>query len=564
MAGVLGVGYLVTSIASFATNGSNVGKSLNFGGISVPAVTAATLPAVAIIVGLLFVIKAIISIALTRIMAIQIAFIEARAAQEICKNVMGGSAERVSKISKEELILAVQAGASTSFTGVLNSFANFIAEGMLFVFVSISFFLFNPLATAAMLAYFSLLGYVVHLFVGRKLSKASKSAYENIVKANTILGDLLSAFRELTVNGNREKFFNRIYLARKAASRSIGEQTYLSGMPRHIIETGLILGLATLILSQSGSTDLAESAATIGIFLAGGFRIVAAMLPWQNSVVSLRISVPQSLPTWDLLQMGPGKSFNVVKKSHPKGPAKVEFKSVNFAYADDANLTISDLSLVIEPGKSAAIIGNSGSGKSTVADLMLGLLDPRDGEILLNGESSKLAIKQDGNFAAYVPQAPGMVSGTILDNIVLGQSEDDLDEESLEKAIEGSNLEEFLSTIPGGLHASIGANRDSFSGGQMQRIGLARALYAQPSLIILDEATSALDAESEDFIVQALQQLKGKVTVVTIAHRLNSIQNADVIFVLAGGKLVASGSLKQLEKSNENVARAIELLKIDS
>jgi ATP-binding cassette subfamily C protein len=242
----------------------------------------------------------------------------------------------------------------------------------------------------------------------------------------------------------------------------------------------------------------------------------------------------------------------------------IQFKSVGFSYSGSDKESLTDVNALIAPGQQAAIIGPSGAGKSTIADLMLGLLEPTTGEILIDGRAAKVVVKEFPGNLAYVPQSPGMVSGTIADNIALGVPSEEVDLEMLERAIKDSHLLEVVDALPEGLNTDLGKRRDQLSGGQLQRIGLARALYTQPGLLVMDEATSALDAVSENEINKALDEMRGKVTVILIAHRLNTVQRSDVVFLLEEGRITDSGTFTELLRTNKNVQNLAQLMSIDT
>jgi ATP-binding cassette subfamily C protein len=165
---------------------------------------------------------------------------------------------------------------------------------------------------------------------------------------------------------------------------------------------------------------------------------------------------------------------------------------------------------------------------------------------------------------AYVPQRPGIVTGTVLENIALGVQESDLNQESLKTSIETSHLTHVIERLPEGIHTNLGKRKDELSGGQLQRIGLARALYSKPGLLVMDEATSALDAESENEINRALDEMRGAVTVILIAHRLNTVQRSDFVFLVEEGRITDSGTFPELLKSNKTVQNLAKLMSIDS
>jgi ATP-binding cassette subfamily C protein len=252
------------------------------------------------------------------------------------------------------------------------------------------------------------------------------------------------------------------------------------------------------------------------------------------------------------------------QKSTGDGPVSVQLDQVSFLYPDATQYTLDGVTLKVESGQQIALIGPSGSGKSTIADLITGLLDPSNGQVLIDGKPPKSTIMETPGKIGYVPQKPGIVSGTILENIALGVPEESVNHEWLKQAISDAHLTDVIHQLPDGIHTDLGKRRDELSGGQLQRIGLARALYTKPGLLVMDEATSALDADSENEINKALDEMRGKVTVVLIAHRLNTVQRSDRVFLIEGGKISTSGEFPELLRSNSTVQALAKLMSIDS
>jgi ATP-binding cassette subfamily C protein len=244
-------------------------------------------------------------------------------------------------------------------------------------------------------------------------------------------------------------------------------------------------------------------------------------------------------------------------------PLGISFESVSFTYGDSAHAAVKEVTFRVEPGTQVALMGPSGAGKSTIADLLCGVLTPLRGSITafgstLNGDGDRFSGR-----ASYVPQRPGLVSGTILDNVALAEDSDQIDRKRALEALELAHLGDLVSQLPEGLDTPLGKLQDGLSGGQMQRLGLARALYTKPGLLVMDEATSALDAESEAEIQKALDGMRGKVTVVLIAHRLNTIQHADKVILIEEGKVKDSGTFKELIRRNPSVERVVDLMSVD-
>ena len=345
-------------------------------------------------------------------------------------------------------------------------------------------------------------------------------------------------------------------LAKSSASIS-----YLSGLPRYIVESALMVGAIGLAAFTLRTGDPAAAAGTLGIFLTGGLRIMASMLPLQNSLGTLKQLTAQADSFLRLAQAFPNaldsSQSRIDKKSVNMDlePIAVELNGVSFAYEDVDLAAVNNVSISISKGSTVAFIGQSGSGKSTLADLIAGLLVPSSGTIVLTNNDSRNI--------GYVPQTPGIVSGTISQNITLDINGKTCDKERLKNALALSHLQELIDTLENGVDTELGAQSDGLSGGQLQRIGLARAIYANPGLLVLDEATSALDAETEAAVSDSLQTVHGKCTTIVIAHRLTTVQNVDTIFVFDKGEVVASGKFSELVTTNEIVARFVELSGLD-
>jgi ATP-binding cassette subfamily C protein len=569
LAGIMMIGYLATSSIAFLNSGSDPDRSFEFSGFRVPAVSFETLPWVAGSVLLLFLVKAALSILLTRKSALFVARIEARAAKEITEISLGGNLDDARKQSREEIMAAVHGGASAAFNSLLNGVNTLITETMLFLVICIGFFFVDPLVTLAAIVYFGLMALAVQLFVGSFMNRAEEIKYQSTVESTTAIGDLMAVFRELLVFGKREKYIQKIFEARSSNAVSGATSFYLSGMPRYIIEAALLVGVALFILSQSVSGDIASSAGKVGIFLAGGFRLTAALLPLQSSLLTIRAAIPAAKFAHEVLRVTRPSQSRTESSSESSFltneaplPIGVKFQNVSFSYPESTTATLMDLNFTIDPGSQTALMGPSGAGKSTVADLLCLLLAPTSGSILRTDQQGTSDLYGSGR-VSYVPQKPGMVSGTILENVALGVDVDKANREDVIGALNTAHLSSLIEDLPQGIDTPLGKLKDNLSGGQIQRIGLARALYFKPSLLVMDEATSALDAESESEIQSALEEMRGRVTVVIIAHRLNTIQHADKVILLQDGQVKDSGTFKELIGRNPVVEKGVELMRID-
>lgn len=565
---VLAIGFVATSTAVFLTQGSDPNRIIEFAGLRIPAVNAETLPWVGAAVLILFLSKALVSIFLTKKTAFFVAGVEARAAKEIARIMLGQDLRRARENSREEMMFAIQDGSPAAFNSLLNAASTFVTEATLFILICLGFLVIDPPATLAAVVYFGVIAFVIQYFLGSLVRKAGQESTTGAVQANVAINDLVTVFRELSVLGLRDVYIEKIYRARVSAAGSAATTYYLSGMPRYIIESALLIGISLFVLTQALGGDLVSSAGTLGVFLTGGFRLTAALLPLQSSLLNIKSAIPAASTALRILEMSPGLSNStndgnsVFLAQHEVEPVGVKFSRVSFSYPDSQALAIEDVSFEIQPGHQAALIGPSGAGKSTIADLMCMLHSPRSGRVELFGPEDS-GLNPEKIAVSYVPQRPGIVSGTIRDNVALGVGLERVEDEKVWESLKFANLDTVIRSLPDGLSSNLGKLQDGLSGGQMQRLGLARALYNSPGLLVMDEATSALDALSEFEIKKALDNLRGKVTVVLIAHRLNTVQHADKVFLFGDGKLTDQGNFQELIRRNPAIDRLVQLMKVD-
>jgi ABC-type multidrug transport system fused ATPase/permease subunit len=568
IAAIAAIGYLATSLGSIASGG--VGPKVEFAGISVPPVTSETIPLLTAIIISLFVLKSLLNIVLSGWAVFFVAKIESKAAKRISEIRFKGNLADARQYSLEEMMYAVTSGTSSAFNSLLNSVNTIFSEGVLFVSLIVMGFLFiDPSATIAALIYFGAVAVGLQLVIGPLTLKAQVKNFESSIKLTTSISNLLAVFRELTVSGKKDKFLGDIHSAKMISTNTAAKSSFLLTLPRHIVEVALILGVALLFLTQLLSGDIASSAGTIGVFLAGAFRLTTALLPLQASFLVIKTALPSAKIAQDILLGLPDlvkretKNLNTGEQiKSVEQPIGAVFEGVTFSYPGAPSPALVNLNFTIEPGSQTALMGPSGAGKSTIADMLCLLLAPTSGRVfqITNSSDPELSI---GGRVSYVPQKPGMISGTILENVALGIEQESVDREEVVSALQAAHLGTLINELPEGIDTSLGKLKDSLSGGQMQRLGLARAIYSKPNLLVMDEATSALDAESESEIQKTLEEMRGRVTVVVIAHRLNTIQHADKVILLEEGKVSDSGTFKELIARNPSVEKLVDLMRID-
>ena len=565
---------LIGLLSGLAASNLDKGKPLVIFGFQLPGVSEQTLVLLVLVVLFVFLLKAAISISLGREIARFLAKVESQKSLEIAEYIFSGDLSNLHKFNKGEITWATMGSTTIAFSGILTSLGTFIAEGALLVLVAITFFIVDPIATLFVFAYFLCIIMVIQFTIGNALKKAGTDSADGSTESVTILDDTISAYREITVFNKEQFFINAFAHSRSKMANSLSTITFLSGMPRYVVETALILGVVLFVGFQFATGQLATGLITVGVFLTGGVRIMASLLPLQNAVAGVKVQSEQSRKSHELLQKASGKvvSAKTIKNDKSQsskigesthGPLSVIMKDLSFSYPESSHRVLKNISLEIKPGQHVAIIGPSGAGKTTLVDIILGLLEPTTGILEVGGISSNHKKLIESGLVAYVPQRPGIISGSIAENVALGISAELIDESRVIESLSAAHLIDYVNSLSLGIHSSVGSQAEALSGGQIQRLGLARALYIQPKLLVLDEATSALDAGSEALISESLNDLGPGVTVIVIAHRLSTVQHSDNVYVVDKGKITASGSFTHLRKTVPMVAEYVQLMSFD-
>lgn len=559
---VLALGLLTTSIALFISQGSDPGRTVSIAGFVLPSVNIKLLPFVVGLIFSLFLLKAVVSIYSTKKMAIFIARIEARGASVILSNLVGSSIETLRRNSREQIILISDRGVAAAFTGLLGSTATLIAEGFLFLLLLAVFTIVDPISTLAVLAFFGVLVVAMQFTIGRLLGRASSEMIETYVEANSIATNLVTAFREIKTAGVVEAFLEKFEEVRFSGAQAAGRQVYLNGMPRYIVETAVLLGALILAGYKFMTSDLASAMTVLAVFLAGSMRMMAALLPWQSAIMAIKRDAPLAELAHTYISPVTG-STNAGRKVQEGKPLAVKFNKVSYTYPGSSKNAVGSLSFELKAGSQVALIGPSGSGKSTIADLMLGLIPPTRGKVLVGDYEGKEILSMFPGSVAYVPQRPGIIAGTIFENVAIGKTPSDYAISRVWEILEKVQLKKFVGNLEGGIDFKLTSTADGLSGGQLQRLGIARALYTSPGLLVLDEATSALDLRSEHEITKVIDSLRTQITVVVIAHRLNTVQRADKVFIVESGVISDSGTFRELLKRNKTLRENADLMSLN-
>jgi len=528
------------------------------------------------IAALLFIVKTVAGIILAakreRFLAGLEVYYSGKVADHIFKSDLGS----IKKFSHARLQWLLLRSTQTAFVEVLGKSLALFAEVALSISIIIVFIFLDWVAATLVVVYFSLILLIFQRAIKRTNAKAGSEFLQGSVTVGTQVEDMLAAFKEISVSSRTDFFVTKFIQARREVASSAASQNFLQSLPRLILELGLIIGavafLAFEFVRTSGDPDLT----LLSVFIVGSLKIMSSLLPIQSSSLTLRYNTPSAKDAQAIIreikERDPGiKKVNLVEPSSfslsdfsGKG-LTVNLVDVSFSYSDREtnDVALDSISMSVDAGSMVALIGASGAGKSTLVDIVLGLHSPTFGHVLCSGQSPEDLRSSFPGLISYVPQRPGLITGSVLQNIALGIKPEDVNESEVWEAINQAEIADYVRSLPGGVHSSLGENSDALSGGQMQRIGLARALYTKPRLLVLDEATSALDAETEAAISKTLEKLKKTTTIIVVAHRLSTVKMADVVHVLEGGKIIANGTLNHLMENVPLVKRFTDLMSLD-
>jgi ATP-binding cassette, subfamily B, bacterial PglK len=370
----------------------------------------------------------------------------------------------------------------------------------------------------------------------------------------------LGASKEVKVSGKEDYFVNMYNQQSENLAKNTIYKSMLDQVPRLFIETLLVsVVLITMIIIVFQGTDTSTLVATMSLFAMAAFRLMPSITRIVAMLTTIRFSQPALTVVYDDLLIDKKAESAIherknvdnikdvtVNKDEKIFRHSISLENVYFRYPNQEDYSIQNLSLSIPIGNSVAFVGTSGAGKTTIVDIILGLLEPEKGRVFIDGRVLTELLPIWQKKIGYIPQSIFLSDDTIRNNVAFGITDTNIDEAAVQRAIEDAQLNDFINSLPEGLDTIVGERGVRLSGGQRQRIGIARALYHNPEIIFLDEATSALDNETEIEIMKAIDGLKGEKTLIIIAHRLSTIENCDIVFKVDKGRLISiENKLKQ-------------------
>jgi ABC-type multidrug transport system fused ATPase/permease subunit len=451
----------------------------------------------------------------------------------------------------QETVFAVTYGVERIVLQVLASAIVWISDFALLAVMVFALFIVNPATAALTFIVFILVGYILHKFMN---VRAGKLGYENSqlsIASSEKIVEVFSSFRESVVRNRRHYYSREFGQIRYSLASISAEMNFLPYVSKYVIETTVIVGAVLIGSTQFLLEDASQAFATIAIFLAAGSRIAPAVLRLQQGTITIKSGLGSSTSTLELIEelrsVSISDNYNdSIDLVHEGFVPEILVDDVTFTYPGAESPAISNLTLKVPPGTLLAIIGPSGAGKTTVIDILLGVLTPNRGSVSISGVAPLVAVSNWPGAVSYVPQDVVISTGTIRENVALGYPASAASDEMILNALKIAQLEKFVISLPEGIKTYVGERGAKISGGQRQRLGIARAMLTHPQLLVLDEATSSLDGGTEANISEAINALRGSTTVVLIAHRLSTIRNADMVVYVANGIVVAEGTFDEV------------------
>jgi len=467
----------------------------------------------------------------------------------------------------QETLYSVTYGVEIVTLNVLAVVVALISDITLLTVLMLGLFVIDPVIALGTIIVFGGIGFFLYIFMHVRSHKLGLKSSELRIKSNEKITEVFSSYRESVVRNRRDYYSREIEKLRYSLADVLAENNFMPFISKYVIETAVVLGAVLLGATQFMLQDATHAVATLSVFLAAGTRIAPAILRVQQGAVAIRGNLAVANVTLDLIDSLRGVEHSenyddTVDVTHKGFNARVEISEIAFTYPGKTDPAISNVSLSIPAGASVAIVGPSGAGKTTLVDVLLGVLEPDRGTIFISGRNSLEAINKWPGAISYVAQDVLIANGTIRENIGLGYPREVVTDELVSNALRVAHLEEFVAQLPSNMDTQVGERGTQLSGGQRQRLGIARAMFTQPQLLVLDEATSSLDGETEANISEAIHSFRGSTTVIMIAHRLSTVRDADVVVYLAGGKVVATGSFTQVRTMVPDFDRQAKLMGI--
>jgi ATP-binding cassette, subfamily B, bacterial PglK len=545
------IGALTIRGVSSQAPGDRVSRVLDFMSLS-----DSTLQRQVSILGLLacvvLVARTMISITVTKKMFRFLSIRSANLTTELLSKLLNQSISKINLRTNQETLYGLTSGVSIIYLGIIGTSVLILSDLALLAVVLTGILVVDPGTAIISILCFGLVGIFMYLLSHKKVSSLSKLNYEHTIRSNELILQSINTYRELLVQNRRADIVKKVQRSRSTYTRTSAELAFLPYISKYVIETSVIFIALLLGAYQFTVSDSSRAVATLSIFLAAGTRLAPAILRVQQSFLQVKGNLEVCRVTLDLAkELQQTTSLNLEEssgftKNHEGFRANINLENLTFEFNKTSDPFIEELNLTIPINRLTVIVGKSGSGKTTLVDLILGVHETKSGKVSISGVPPLEAFQKWPGAIAYVPQEVSIVDGTIRENICLGFDVNDVLDADVEWAVNIATLDNFVEQTRSGLETKIGTDGLKLSGGQRQKLGIARAVLSRPKLLILDEATSSLDGQAEYEVTEAINSIKFSTSVLMIAHRLSTVREADKVIYLDAGKIVAEGTFEEV------------------
>jgi ABC-type multidrug transport system fused ATPase/permease subunit len=512
--------------------------------------------------------KTIVSVILVRKTLLFVSKRGALISSNLVRDLFSKSAIDLNKHTNQEIIYSTTLGIENLTTRVIGSALMIFSDLVLLLVLFVGLLFVNTSISLSIFLIFSFVALALNKYMKSSTYKLGIDEARLGVSSNEKIIEALNSYRELVVKNRRSFYIEKITKLRMDLAVVTAKRNFMPNLSKYAFEIALIIASFVIAGIQFTLYNSSQAIASLAIFLAASTRIAPAILRIQQSTIYLRLglgTVEKTMGMINFARSGSHDELISTSKSfdHKDFQPSVDIENLSFRFENNGNFAIENLNLRIAPGHQVAITGSSGAGKTTLVDLILGVLTNDSDSVKISGLTPLSAFSRWPGAVAYVPQNINIMNTTIRENISQGYEFDSLDEERVWNSLKVAHLDEFVKSLPLGIDTHVGEFGNQLSGGQRQRLGIARALFSSPKLLILDEATSALDGETESLISQTIKELKGKCTVILIAHRLSSVINADNVIFMENGKITAEGTFSEVRKLSLNFEKQVKLMGIE-
>ena len=509
--------------------------------------------------------RTVLSIFVTRRILYFLSQRGAKISAEMIARLLSKSLFVIQSRTTQETLFAVTTGVERLVLQVISTFVIWISDASLLIIMTIGLLLVDTKTTVVMIGVFSIVGYLLYKFMQVRAESLGLENSQLNISSNEKIVEVLASYRESIVRNRRDFYAREIQSLRHSLARTSAEISFLPYVSKYVIETSVLVAAILIGALQFLLQDTTEALATAAIFLTAGTRITPAVLRLQQGLITIKNGLGISKPTLDLIEELGDEDLVVTSNDlldtlHLGFVPEIVISNASLTYPGSLSPAIKGVTLKIPSGSSVAFVGPSGAGKTTAIDVILGVLTPNAGFVEISGLAPEFAVAKWPGAISYVPQDVVISAGTIRENVSQGYSSSQASEDLVNKALTVARLDSFVKSLPNGIETYVGERGTRLSGGQRQRLGIARAMFTNPKLLVLDEATSSLDAETEESLSSAIQSLKGKTTVVLIAHRLSTVRNVDLVVYLSEGKVQAAGSFEEVRRLVPNFDKQAKIM----